>query len=242
MSTVATTNTTADDDSITDLLKETSRDYLKGIGQGVSALLKTDGDGDGDDPAALTEEQRRLEREREKEHQRREDEYIAQQKRRVLEEEEQRRRRTATPGGAAPHQTASPASHQMTFTLTSSLKKEYVGKAYTVYAIEVVWNGVSWTVYRRYKQFNDFSSQAKKASFTFAYALPGKKIQGNLKDHFVEQRQRELQKYVQAVNEKAPAMMSNKKARVALLRFFAPTQVGDKASGGGLPFDLSDLV
>jgi sRNA-binding protein len=138
MSTVATTNTTADDDSITDLLKETSRDYLKGIGQGVSALLKTDGDGDGDgdDPAALTEEQRRLEREREKEHQRREDEYIAQQKRRVLEEEEQRRRRTATSGGAAPHQTsaspASPASHQMTFTLTSSLKKEYLGKAYTV--------------------------------------------------------------------------------------------------------------
>lgn len=54
--------------------------------------------------------------------------------------------------------------------------------------------------------------------------------------------QRELQKYVQAVNEKAPAMMSNKKARVALLRFFAPTQVGDKASGGSLPFDLSDLV
>ncbi len=54
--------------------------------------------------------------------------------------------------------------------------------------------------------------------------------------------QRELQKYVQAVNEKAPAMMSNKKARVALLRFFAPTQVGDKASGGSLPFDLSELV
>ena len=54
--------------------------------------------------------------------------------------------------------------------------------------------------------------------------------------------QRELQKYVQAVNEKAPAMMSNKKARVALLRFFAPTQVGDKGSGGSLPFDLSDLV
>ncbi len=130
---MATTNTTADDDSITDLLKETSRDYLKGIGQGVSALLNAEGD----DPAALTEEQQRLAREREKEHQRREDDHIAQQKRRVLEEEEQRRRRAATPGGAAPHQTsASPASpttsHQMTFTLTSSLKKEYMGKAYTV--------------------------------------------------------------------------------------------------------------
>ncbi len=58
-----------------------------------------------------------------------------------------------------------------------------------MYAIDVVWNGQSWTVYRRYKQFNDFSAQAKKASFTFASALPGKKIQGNLKDHFVEQRQ-----------------------------------------------------
>jgi hypothetical protein len=58
-----------------------------------------------------------------------------------------------------------------------------------VYAIDVVWNGASWTVYRRYNQFNDFNSQAKKASFTFAYALPPKKMQGNLKDQFIEQRQ-----------------------------------------------------
>ena len=143
--------------------------------------------------------------------------------------------------------------------------------------IDVTWDGMSWTVYRRYNQFNDFNSQAKKASFTFSHALPKKKLQGNLKDQFIEQRQvnvlmigreakrmsqivinmlmglfddeprreqRELQKYVQAVGEKASGMLSNKKARVALLRFFAPTQVGDKgpAAGTALPFDLSELV
>jgi hypothetical protein len=47
---------------------------------------------------------------------------------------------------------------------------------------------------------------------------------------------------VQAVSEKVPAMMNNKKSRVALLRFFAPTQVGDKGSGAVFPFDLSELV
>jgi hypothetical protein len=58
-----------------------------------------------------------------------------------------------------------------------------------VYVIAVTWDTASWTVYRRYQQFSDFNNQAKKAGYTFAYALPGKKLQGNLKDQFIEHRQ-----------------------------------------------------
>lgn len=54
--------------------------------------------------------------------------------------------------------------------------------------------------------------------------------------------QRALQSYVTDVSEKAPAMMYNKKARIVLLRFFAPTQVGDKGPSGELPFDLGELI
>lgn len=38
-------------------------------------------------------------------------------------------------------------------------------------------------------------------------------------------------------------MLKNKKARIALVRFFAPTQIGDKGPEGvPLPCDLSELV
>jgi hypothetical protein len=125
MTATVSSNTTSDNDSITELLKDTSKDYLRGISQGVGALLIVEGEQE------LTEEQKRLEREREKAHERKENEYIAQQKRRVLEEEEQRRRKVAS-GTSQPPAAALATSHQVSFTLTNSQKKDYLGKAYTV--------------------------------------------------------------------------------------------------------------
>ena len=134
---------TTEEDSITGVLKETSKDYLRGIGHGVTALLAVEED------TAQTEEQKRAEREREKEHQRKEDQYMQQQKMRVLEEEEQRRRKATESSGrpAAPHPSSvnaspSPSSlssgRQITLTLSGNLNKEYMGKAYTVRANSTV--------------------------------------------------------------------------------------------------------
>jgi len=230
-STSSSTAFLAPDESITDAIKDTSKGFIKGLGHNAGQILKPQ-----EEP---TEQEQRVARDQEKEYERKEEEYVRQQKLRIL--------------GGEPHAYAAAEvkplpvpttkGDHIFFNLTGNLKKTHSGNEFSVYVIHVTWNGTSWTVYRRFKQFVEFNSRAKKASFTFSHSLPPKQIRGNLKDEFVAQRQKELQKYMEAVSQVAPSMLSNKPARLALLRFFAPIQIGDKQNPDTvLPFDLTELV
>lgn len=125
-----TTARDEDDASIRELLKETSKDYVQNITQGVSKMLAPQVD-DGE----LTEDEKRAAREREKEYERKENEYIAQQKLRLLEEERKRKAaeyESTSARASGPSPSVATSDHVIVFTLTGNMKKECLGSAYAV--------------------------------------------------------------------------------------------------------------
>lgn len=69
----------------------------------------------------------------------------------------------------------------------------------TYYNIRIsCWHNIDWTVRHRYKDFNELHERLIQRSLA-KELLPGKKVLGNKNVRFLEQRQADLQKYLQTV-------------------------------------------
>nr|AVV27001.1 Rheb [Hemiarma marina] len=77
--------------------------------------------------------------------------------------------------------------------------RESGGKTFTVYKVKIQSELGSWTVARRYSQFDDLNKRLAISNPSAALPLPKKKLVGNQNKDFIEQRRVALDKYVREI-------------------------------------------
>ncbi|EKX43523.1 hypothetical protein GUITHDRAFT_175447 [Guillardia theta CCMP2712] len=81
-------------------------------------------------------------------------------------------------------------------TITGTEVREEGGKKFTVYKVELRSEIGPWVVWRRYRQFHELDAKIKERNPSFPGRLPQKKMGGNMKPEFVEERKNFLQQYL----------------------------------------------
>lgn len=115
-----------------------------------------------------------------------------------------------------------------------------------VYKTRVVSKGLTWMVYRRYRNFYNLDQKLRK-KFALRLSLPKKKLLGNLKTEFIEGRRVALHVYMQQLL-RVPDVQNSPE----LTAFLAPDQAGDvegtvaeeeigNETGGRAAFTLDDF-
>ena len=108
---------------------------------------------------------------------------------------------------------------------------------HTEYALQIAFQGKSWTVSRRFKHFEDLHAllQVKRSGIA---ELPGKQWFGRFKQDFLVRRQRQLQQYLDTLLRSEQIRASTAMAQFLEISSQAPSSSGEAGAGGGAGADI----
>eukprot|EP01113_Clastostelium_recurvatum_P036302 TRINITY_DN5157_c0_g1_i1.p1 TRINITY_DN5157_c0_g1~~TRINITY_DN5157_c0_g1_i1.p1 ORF type:complete len:513 (-),score=115.00 TRINITY_DN5157_c0_g1_i1:6-1544(-) len=106
---------------------------------------------------------------------------------------------------------------------------------FIVFRIEVQWRGMSWTIFRRFKQFDEVDT--KIGPHVRPVSLPDKTgLKKKLEAEFAESRMGGINLYLKECMSKFNSIMANASSRGAFMKFVSPLQMGD-IKGENFSFD-----
>eukprot|EP01119_Soliformovum_irregulare_P013615 TRINITY_DN3646_c0_g1_i2.p1 TRINITY_DN3646_c0_g1~~TRINITY_DN3646_c0_g1_i2.p1 ORF type:complete len:300 (+),score=111.05 TRINITY_DN3646_c0_g1_i2:293-1192(+) len=198
----------------------------------------------GDEPKPNADEEKKKAREREKEAAKKEDEYVKNKKGTTEIEDFYSRKaaqsfysKSVDPGTC--HGYFGVISYE-THNKQGTTKPDFV-----LWQVEIAFDTVTWTIFRRWKQFTLIDSACRGIK-GFNANLPGVKKESKkdkFSPHFLDARLSGLKSYMEQLNNNRQVIFSNggKVSKESFLRFIAPTQYGDKKPPGFvLPFKITN--
>jgi len=97
---------------------------------------------------------------------------------------------------------------------------------FTVYQVECKWTEHTWTIFRRFSQFDELDGVISSAMRP-NYTLPSKTLKKHFEEDFVEKRREELDVYMQGCSIRLEQIMAYPKTRKQWFKFIRPAQLGD---------------
>lgn len=128
---------------------------------------------------------------------------------------------------------------------SSEVKMKNNKPDYVVYRVDVTYDNVSWTAFRRWGQWMSLESAFLRdiKGYTRADGLPSlakpKGKEGKFSPDYINQRKAGLERFCQIMCSSRAAIFASKSASNAFFRFISPTQFGDiKPPHFVLPFKI----
>jgi len=96
---------------------------------------------------------------------------------------------------------------------------------FTAYRIDISWRGYNWTVFRRYRQFDEL--YGKLESVLGHVKFPSKTLVHNFEDEFVEKRRKMFNRYMRACTNNLSRILGRPNKKKHFFWFIRPFQLGD---------------